>query len=479
MKKPSPKTLGRTEALLFEREAQVLGWSLLARMVFLSIGSGLVALHIAGILPAGVISQSAADAWPSLGVFGTSGVLAAGLYWTIRNHDRYVHVVGEGAVLIDLVVLASLPWIWLHAVPQLSTYPAGLVKGDLFAIALLLIVINSISLCPQYPALMAAGSIAVLSTVAALTLDDPGVTFTISYVEHFRTESVNTGILFIRIIILALCGGFLSALAFTARRTIREAVKLEIDNLELRERQAEMAFEGRMAALDGMVSGIAHEINTPLGAVRSSVNTTASAAQKLVSTPQEAPPRTQRILQIVSDVTRSALLGLDRIGGLVESLKGFSRLDEAEVQQADLRAELDTVLSLIEPAAIGNIKIEKNYGEIPEIQCRPRELNQAFMTILVNAFDAMKGEGRLALSIAQVNSDIRVTIADSGPGIAPELREDLFDLNFSQTGKRIGMGLGLPTSRRIVERHGGTVTIDPATTSGASFTISLPVKPSS
>ena len=69
-------------------------------------------------------------------------------------------------------------------------------------------------------------------------------------------------------------------------------------------------------------------------------------------------------------------------------------------------------------------------------------------------------------------------IADSGPGITPELREDLFDLNFSQTGKRIGMGLGLPTSRRIVERHGGTVTIDPSTTSGASFTISLPVKPS-
>jgi len=231
-----------------------------------------------------------------------------------------------------------------------------------------------------------------------------------------------------------------------------------------------------MAALDGMVSGIAHEINTPLGAVRSSVNTTAAAAQKLVSTPQEAAPRTQRILQIVSDVTRSALLGLDRIGGLVESLKGFSRLDEAEVQQADLRAELDTVLSLIEPAAVGNVEVEKNYGEIPEIECRPRELNQAFMTILVNAFDAMKGEGRLALSIAQVNSDIRVTIADSGPGIAPELREDLFDLNFSQTGQRIGMGLGLPTSRRIVERHGGTVTIDPSTTSGASFTISLPVK---
>lgn len=447
-------------------------------MVFFAIAGLLVGLHIAGILPPGIIAQAAADAWPSLGLMCMSGLLAAGLYWTIRHHDRYVRVVGAGAVLVDFGVLASLPWLWIHAVPQLSTYPAGLVKGELFGIALLLIVINSISLNPQHPALMAVGSILVLSTVAVLTLDDPSVTFTTSYVEHFRTESINTGILFIRGLILALCGGFLSALAFTARRTIREAVDLEVRNLELKERQAEMAFEGRMAALDGMVSGIAHEINTPLGAIRSSVNTTAAAARKLVPTPEEAAPRTQRILQIVSDVTRSALLGLDRIGGLVESLKGFARLDEAEVQQADLRAELDTVLSLIEPAAIGNVEVEKNYGDIPAIECRPRELNQAFMTILVNAFDAMKGEGRLTVSIAQVNSDIRVTIADSGPGIAPELREDLFDLNFSQTGKRIGMGLGLPTSRRIVERHGGTVTIDPSTTSGASFTISLPIEAS-
>jgi signal transduction histidine kinase len=468
--------LGRADQLVAEREAKVLSWSLLARLVFLVIAAALTVLQLADFLPPGIMAQGPDDAWPTLAMLVAGGIASGALFGLIRRHGRHVRMVGMGAVLIDMSFLALLPWIWLHTVPDLAAFPVGLVKGELFGVALLFIVINSMSLSPQYPAVMAIGSIGVLSTIALLTLDDPGVTFTASFVEHFRTESVNLGILLVRIVILALSGAFLSALAYTARKTIRQAVNLELDNLELKEMQAEMAFEGRMAALDGMVAGIAHEINSPLGAVRSSVDTTSAAVKKLVPAEHASNPQTQRTLQLVDDVTGSARDGLDRISGLVDSLRDFSRIDEAGVQNADIRTELDTVLSLIDAEAIGNVEIHKEYGTIPQIECRPRELNQAFLTILVNAFEAMAGEGRLSIGTTHADGNIRITIADSGPGIPAELRDNLFDLNFSQKGKRVGMGLGLPTSRRIVERHDGKLSIDPAIDQGTQFTISLPVR---
>lgn len=468
-----PRT--RTQKLLAERQAQVLSWALLARLVFLSLVAVLNALQALALIPPGVLGQGRSDSVSMLLITAVTSIAAALLY---RQASRRKHLagVGLGSVAIDIIVLAIVPFVWLSTVPGLADFPAGMVKGELFTIALLLNTINSITLVPLYPALMTGGSLVVLGAVAYYGLTYPGVQFTDFYTVHFSTEAFNLGILYIRGIVIVLSGTFLSALAYTARKTIREVVTLEVDNLELKERQTEMAFEGRMAALDGMVAGIAHEINTPLGAIRSSVDTASAAARKLVPAENAASPQTQRTLQLVNDVTDSAREGLDRISGLVESLRDFSRIDEADVQHADIRTELDTVLSLIDADSIGNVEIHKDYNTVPQIECRPRELNQAFLTILVNAFEAMAGEGRLSVSTTQVDGDIRITIADSGPGIPSELRKNLFDLNFSQKGKRVGMGLGLPTSRRIVERHGGTLSINDATEQGAQFTISLPVR---
>jgi signal transduction histidine kinase len=340
---------------------------------------------------------------------------------------------------------------------------------------MLLVIINTITLVPLYPALMTAGAILVLGSVAAYGLSGPDVVLTDSYLTHFSTPALNLGILYIRALIMALGGAFLSVLAFSARRTIRQTVELEVANLELKERQAEMVLAGRMAALDGMVAGIAHEINTPLGAVRSSVDTVEAAIRRLGPAAQASDPSAERTVALAGDVLGSARQGLTRIGSLVESLRGFARLDEAEVQEADLHHELETVLSLIEPALIGNVAVEKAFGAVPQITCRPRELNQVFMTLLVNAFEALKGEGRLSIRTKQIGNTVQVAISDSGPGISRELAERIFDLRLNPKGRRVGMGLGLPTSRRIVERHGGRLILNsPAV--GAEFTITLPIQ---
>jgi signal transduction histidine kinase len=339
---------------------------------------------------------------------------------------------------------------------------------------MLLIIINTITLVPLYPALMTGGAVVVLGVVAAYGLNRPDIVFTDSYLTHFSTPALNLGILYIRGIIIVLGGAFLSVLAFTARRTIRQTAELEVANVELKERQAEMIVAGRMAALDGMVAGIAHEINTPLGAVRSSVDTAESAIRRLAAAARDADPTADRTAKLAAEVLVSARQGLTRIDSLVDSLRDFACLDEAAVQETDLHKELQTVLSLIEQGLIGNVAVHKEFGAVPQITCRPRELNQVFMTLLVNAFEAMKGEGRLSIRTQQIGDSVQVVISDSGPGIPSELAESIFDLRINPNGRRVGMGLGLPTSRRIVESHGGRLVLN-SPAKGTEFVITLPI----
>lgn len=465
----------RTAALLAAREARVLSWALLARLVFLAIVTSLTALQAFELIPPGVIAQGPRDAAPMLAI-SLITVVAVAMFYRFASRGQHLTKVGLGAVVVDLTVLALVPLIWLDTVPGLREYPQGLIKGELFSIALLLIIINTITLVPLYPALMTAGSLLVLAVVAAYGLSRPDLTLTGSFLTHFSTPALNLGILYIRALVIVLSGVFLSVLALTARRTIRQTVALEVANLELKDLQAEMALAGRMATLDGMVAGIAHEINTPLGAVRSSVDTVDAAIRRLGPAARASDPDADRTAALAGDVLVSARQGLDRIGSLVSSLRGFARLDEAAVQEADLHKELETVLSLIEPNLFGNVTVDKSFSPIPQITCRPSELNQVFMTLLLNALEAMKGEGRLTIRTRPLGNSVQVAISDTGPGISKELADRIFELRLNPKGGRVGMGLGLPTSRRIVERHGGRLVLSAPAAGGTEFTITLPVQ---
>lgn len=464
----------RTATLLAAREARVLSWALLARLIFLGIFTFLTALQTLELIPPGTVGQGPRDSAWMLAVLLVTAPTAAMLYWLARQ-GKHLDKVGLGAVAIDVSVLALIPLIWMSGQPGLSDYPQGLIKSELFSIAMVMIIINTLTLVPLYPALMTVGSMLVIGAVAAYALSSPNLAFTDSYFVHFTTPAFNMGILYVRALLMVIGGAFLSVLALTARRTIRQTVELEVANLELKERQAEMVLAGRMAALDGMVAGIAHEINTPLGAVRSSVDTAESAIRRLSAAARATDPTAERTAALAADVLVSARQGLTRIGGLVDSLRGFARLDEAAVQEADLHKELETVLSLIEPGLTGNVAVEKAFGAIPRITCRPRELNQVFMTLLVNAFEALRGEGRVTIRTQQLGGSVQIAISDSGPGISPQLADSIFDLRLNASGARVGMGLGLPTSRRIVERHGGRLVLN-SPGRGAEFVITLPLR---
>ena len=108
----------------------------------------------------------------------------------------------------------------------------------------------------------------------------------------------------------------------------------------------------------------------------------------------------------------------------------------------------------------------------------PQELNQVFYTLLKNAFEAMAGAGTLLLRTRIEGRQVRIEVVDSGPGIPPGKLSSLFELGFSSEKGRVAMGMGLPVARRIVDRHGGSLTASSRLGDGATFTISLPIRAS-
>ena len=436
------RDFSRVNEMLRSREAGVLKWSLWARMVFLAVFVTFCLLHLTRLISPGIVSDNDAGAMGSLIVVSVATVVIfCGLVITKRT--RHLFAVGMGAVVVDLLLMALLPLVWLKTVSTPDGSPAFLMKTELFTISVIAVVVNSMALRPLYPAIMAAGMIVIHLVIMQVVLGDPHVVRTSEFTEHFYTSAVNPGIFVIRVITLALIGTFLSFLAWAARRNIRDGVELEVSNFEMRERQAQRIHEGKMAALSGLIAGVAHEVNTPLGVAQSSVDSLERCASRLAdeTATTSSGSKVARILQFMrgsSNLTRKAL---ERITNLVASLKEFARLDEAEIQRADLRTGLDTTLSLIESNTKGQTEVVREYGEIPEIESRPKELNQVFMTLIVNAFEATSGEGTLRISTAANDDRITIEVADSGPGLPDDKVANLFEIGFHATKGRISMGL--------------------------------------
>jgi signal transduction histidine kinase len=251
---------------------------------------------------------------------------------------------------------------------------------------------------------------------------------------------------------------------------------------ELRQAQAQLIQSEKMASLGQLVAGIAHEINNPLGSMKSNNDIIHRSFQKLkeiFSEPKLAEvlsgePRLSKILKNADELSRLNKIASDRIGALVISLKHFARLDEAEYQKANLNECLDETLVLLHHQVKGRIEVIKNYGDIPQIVCMPRKLNQVFMNLLINAIQAISGNGTIIVTTYAENDRVVVKIKDTGMGIPPENLDKIFNPGFTTKGVGVGTGLGLPICYGIVvEEHGGKITVDSEVGQGTEFVVEL------
>jgi len=258
--------------------------------------------------------------------------------------------------------------------------------------------------------------------------------------------------------------------------------KVEERTREVREKQAQLVQSSKMASLGSLVAGVAHEINTPVGAINSMHNTLIRVVEKLKKELdvllQETGTENLKIktsLQELDTANKVIQSGTDRVIDIIRRLRSFARLDEAELKDADIHEGLDDTLTIIHHEIKHNIDVKKNYGDIPNIHCYPGRLNQVFLNLLINAKQAIKDKGEIAITTYLKDKKVNIEIKDNGKGIPPNDLDRIFDPGFTTKGVGVGTGLGLAICFQIIQEHKGEIKVDSEMGQGTTFTLILPV----
>jgi signal transduction histidine kinase len=246
----------------------------------------------------------------------------------------------------------------------------------------------------------------------------------------------------------------------------------------LKSTQAQLVQSGKMASLGSLVAGIAHEVNNPIGAVNSMADVTRryikKLKEKLSQTPLNDDDTIVSALSVIDQNNDTTLAAGQRIAEITQNLKKFAHLDEAEYQEVDIHEGINETISLFEYEYADRIKVGKNYADLPKIGCYPRDLNQVFMNLLINAGQAIESHGTVMITTQKDNTGIHIKFTDSGTGIPVEIIDHIFDPGFTTRGVGVGTGLGLSISYNIIERHKGSITVESEEGHGTTFTITLP-----
>lgn len=250
-------------------------------------------------------------------------------------------------------------------------------------------------------------------------------------------------------------------------KDLKTMAELKTAMKELKDTQLQLINSEKMASLGQLIAGVAHEINTPLA----SINSNNSIINKFIK--QIKDEDIAQTLKEINELDREAVL---RISNMVKSLKKFVRLDEAELQDADINKELDLTLDLIRHETKNKVEIIRNYSELPVIKCYPNMLNQVFMNILVNACQSIETTGQIIITTEYSDGNLIVKIKDNGKGIATDKIDKIFSVGYTTKGVGVGTGLGLAISEKIIQKHEGKIAVNSELGVGSEFIITIPGK---
>ena len=212
---------------------------------------------------------------------------------------------------------------------------------------------------------------------------------------------------------------------------------------ELKETQNQLVMQEKMASLGNLVSGVAHEMNTPLGALNSNNDTLSRSVKKIgellegrsVQGELWHADKVQDVLQNMSSLTKFNAIAAERMINIVTSLRTFARLDRADEDEIDIHEGLESTLTLVHNQLKDRVTVHKDYGDVPLVRCRPSQLNQVYMNLLVNAGQAIERKGEIRLKTYATEYAVVVEITDSGEGIPAENLNRVFDPGFTTRGR--------------------------------------------
>jgi two-component system NtrC family sensor kinase len=243
---------------------------------------------------------------------------------------------------------------------------------------------------------------------------------------------------------------------------------------ELRETQAQLTQAEKMKSLGQLVAGVAHELNNPIGFVHANLKLLDEYVKKLIEG-QRTESDTTRVREGIEKLLARSQEGTQRVKKIVEDLRTFSRMDQAELQDADLHEEIDRTLALMAPRLKNNIEVVRDYGDLPPVRCYAGQLNQVFLNLLMNACDAIEKEGEIRITTLHTDDGVRLEFHDDGSGIPQDVQSRIFDPFFTTKAVGEGTGLGLSLSHGIIERHGGRIFVGSQPGRGTTFVIDLPL----
>ncbi len=276
---------------------------------------------------------------------------------------------------------------------------------------------------------------------------------------------------------------------------IQERADLEKTLNELRETQAMLVHVEKMSALGQMVAGVAHEINNPISFVNSNLHslraamndffraydqleallTSQGGALRDAAADIRAAADLDFLRGDLDDLFKASLNGLDRVKRIVQALRTFSRLDEAETKETSLRENIESTLALARAELRDRVEVVIDIAPMPDIRCHPAELNQVFLNIILNAAQAIDGKGRITIRGRDMGDHVRLEFEDTGCGMTPDIMRQIFNPFFTTKPIGQGTGLGLSIAYKIItDRHQGTISVESTPGVGSTFIITLP-----
>lgn len=321
-----------------------------------------------------------------------------------------------------------------------------------------------------------------------LPLISDGKSIGVISVQSFKKHSYNT----YHIDVLR----SISIYATTAIENARSFHKTTSALSELKSAQTKLVESEKMASLGVLTAGVAHEINNPVNFISNGIvslkqnfndvetlltafleidsdQLSAEQQKKIKQLKHELQPK-ELILEI-KELFESIKNGANRTSEIVKGLRNFSRLDENEMKNANIREGIENTLVILNNRLKNRIQIVREYEVIPEIMCYPGQLNQVFMNLLHNASDAIEAEGEIRICLYQRNENVHVTISDNGSGMPDEVKSKIFEPFFTTKPVGKGTGLGLSIAYGIIEKHKGTIEVESERNKGTTFHITIPI----
>jgi two-component system NtrC family sensor kinase len=266
--------------------------------------------------------------------------------------------------------------------------------------------------------------------------------------------------------------------------------------------QAQLLQSEKLATIGLLAAGIAHEIKNPLMSAHGlllilqqhldTLRHGRAAYQDLLDAAAAGDAaRSRKIAALILDgggsgryatgieeigeLVRQSLASLDRIKGIVNDIRMFSRSDKGVTAPEDLNRIMDGVIGLVWNEIKYKIELQRDYAQLPPVRCNAQQVSQVFLNLLVNASQAIEERGRIRVRSGVAEGAAEMAVSDTGSGMTPEVQARVFEPFFTTKDADSGTGLGLSICRDLVAKHGGEIRVESEPGKGTTFTVRLPL----